>query len=95
MDFKEFKQSLISNEPPDSAGLHLKALWHEAKGDWEKAHNIIQDIHDTDAAAIHAYLHRKEGDQWNADYWYRRAGSKSPKLTLDEEWATIARRLIQ
>jgi len=95
MDFAEYKKSLAANQPPDSLSPHLTSLWYDAKGDWEGAHNIIQDVHDTAAAEIHAYLHRKEGDQWNADYWYRRAGSKSPKVTLDEEWTLIVRRLIQ
>jgi len=95
MDFTAFKQSLTGIEPPGSLAIHLKALWYDGKGDWEQAHTIIQDIHDTAAAEIHAYLHRKEGDQWNADYWYRRAGSKSPDLTLDEEWSTLIIKLLR
>lgn len=95
MNFIEFKDSLTNNAPPVSAGIHLKAMWYDGKGDWGQAHTIIQDIDDSKAAEIHAYLHRKEGDQWNADYWYRRAGSKSPKLSLDEEWASIVRRLSE
>jgi hypothetical protein len=94
MDFYEYKNSLTANLPPDSLGPHLTSLWYDARGDWEKAHNIIQDIHDTPAAEIHAYLHRKEGDQWNADYWYRRAGSKSPKLSLEEEWTSLVHKLL-
>jgi Tfp pilus assembly protein PilF len=84
-----FKLSTNSNEPPFNISVYLNALWYDAKGDWEKAHTIIQDIEDKDAAWIHAYLHRKEGDNWNADYWYRRAGKTRPATDLDTEWANI------
>lgn len=67
----------------------LQALWHDAHGNWEKAHDITQDIETPDGAWVHAYLHRKEGDQWNADYWYRRAGKSRPSETLDEEWTQL------
>ena len=57
----------------------LAALWWAAKGEWDKAHEIVQDEDDADAAWVHAYLHRVEGDLGNAGYWYRRAGkSESP-----------------
>ena len=51
----------------------LLALWHDAKGDWDGAHRVAQDVDGENAAWVHAYLHRKEGDASNADYWYRRA----------------------
>ena len=70
------------------------ALWYDAKEDWEKAHELIQDIEDKNAAWIHAYLHRKEGDIWNADYWYRRAGKKRPDASLQNEWEQIATELL-
>ena len=54
-----FKESLLANEPPQNYSVHLKALWYDAKGDWEKSHNLIQDVPDKNAAWIHAYLHRK------------------------------------
>lgn len=73
----------------------LQALWHDAHGDWERAHDITQNIETPDGAWVHAYLHRKEGDQWNADYWYRRAGKNRPNMTLDEEWEDIAQILLQ
>lgn len=82
---KKFGESLHLNAPPQEFSPELKSLWHAAKDDWEKAHDIAQDINDVNGAWIHAYLHRKEGDQWNADYWYARAGKKSPKKSLDEE----------
>ena len=73
MTLKEFKATLSGNAPPDVAPL-LKALWHDARGDWDRAHEIAQDIEDASGAWVHAYLHRKEGDAGNAGYWYKRSG---------------------
>lgn len=77
------------------AGLsdHLLALWHDGAGDWAAAHAVVQDMDDAGAAWVHAYLHRKEGDLANADYWYRRAGRKRPAMGLDEEWAFLVEAL--
>ena len=94
MDFGQFQQSLKLSSPPSAVSDHLKALWYDAKGNWDQSHNIIQDIEDADAAWIHAYLHRKEGDTGNADYWYRRAGKIRPAFSLDEEWDNIVADLI-
>jgi len=94
MTFEEFKQSTAAPSPSLTLSQHLKALWYDAKGDWEQSHTIIQDIQDADAAWIHAYLHRKEGDIGNADYWYRRAGRKRPASTLEIEWDEIVAALI-
>ncbi len=73
----------------------LLALWWDAKGDWEKAHAIAQDVETADGAWVHAYLHRKEGDAWNAGYWYRRAGRVEAKGTLREEWEEIVSELLR
>lgn len=72
----------------------LVALWHDAKGDWEGAHRVAQDIHDSSGAWVHAYLHRKEGDLGNAAYWYRTAGRPVAKSSLDDEWVAIAEELL-
>lgn len=77
MNFITFKQSLIASEPPPNISVYLKALWYDVKGEWGKAHLLIQDMDDNNAAWIHAYLHRKEGDNGNASYWYRKAGKRS------------------
>ena len=76
----------------DAAGLPapLAALWWDARGDWTRAHEAAQADEGAEAAWVHAYLHRKEGDLANADYWYRRAGKQRPSVTLAEEWAAIA-----
>lgn len=94
MTFAQFNKSIAGESPPDSVSDYLKALWHDAKGDWDKAHKIIQDIEDKTAAWIHAYLHRKEGDIWNADYWYSRAGKKRPSVALEKEWEELVKEII-
>ena len=92
MTMEEFNSTLHQNEPPATLDPLLLALWYDAKGEWEKSHEIVQDIDTKEAALIHAYLHRKEGDEWNADYWYRRAGISSPILSLQEEWNSLVSR---
>ena len=94
MELATFKQSLAENDPPVDTSIYAQALWYEGKGDWNKAHELIQDLPDKSAAWIHAYLHRKEGDVWNADYWYNRAGRKRPSVSLDEEWEQIAAAML-
>jgi len=94
MDLEQFKQSLSQDRPPSQVSDHLKALWHDARGNWEQSHNIIQDIDDNNATWIHAYLHRKEGDIWNADYWYSKAGKKRPSVSLQQEWENIVAAII-
>ena len=95
MNFEQFQESLSQSTPPSQVSAHLKGLWYDAKGDWQQSHEIIQDINDTDAAWIHAYLHRKEGDIGNADYWYSRAGKKRPTVSLQQEWEMIAKELME
>jgi hypothetical protein len=90
-----FKDSLSAPAPPAGLRRTLVALWHDAKGDWEAAHQIAQKIDDETGAWVHAYLHRKEGDLDNAAYWYRRAGKKLSQDTLDEEWDLIATALLE
>lgn len=89
MTIEEFKSSIDQKEPPVGLGPLLLALWYDAKGDWEKSHSIIQHIETKDAALIHAYLHRKEGDEWNAEYWYKRAGCHCPDILLQQEWEKL------
>jgi hypothetical protein len=81
-EFQSYKQA-----PPLST--LLVALWHDGQGDWHKAHELAQDIETPDGAWVHAYLHRKEGDKFNANYWYQRVGKKFPTKSLKEEWEEI------
>ncbi|HEV3222534.1 MAG TPA: hypothetical protein VGZ90_06630 [Puia sp.] len=90
----EFKNSLLLNEPPAGLSLYEKALWYSGKGDWEKAHNIVQDMNDKSSALIHGFLHRQEGDHSNARYWYDRAGSRMPSISLDEEWEELITKFL-
>ena len=67
-------------------GPEFKALWYDGNGDWKLAHDQVDHLTSKSASRVHAYLHRKEGDIWNADYWYSKSGEKRPQITLDEEW---------
>jgi hypothetical protein len=93
MNFQQFRESLSDEKPPAGISNHLLSLWYDGNNHWEQSHDIIQALEDPDAAWIHAYLHRKEGDIWNADYWYRKAGKTRPSISLDEEWAEIVNAL--
>jgi len=95
MDYQQFTASLEGDTPPDLGHPLLLALWHDARGHWERAHDIAQDVDDPDGAWVHAYLHRVEGDNWNANYWYRRAGRSMPGLSLREEWEEIVRTFLE
>lgn len=95
MDFTDFKQSLASDERPEGLSQLLRGLWHGGRGDWDQAHRIVQAIEGPDAAWIHAWLHRQEGDDWNAGYWYKRAGRPHCHDSLEKEWETIAAELLR
>jgi hypothetical protein len=95
MDLIEFRESLSRGTPPARVGRLLEALWHEAHGDWERAHEIAQSRKGRAAAAVHAYLHRKEGDLSNADYWYERAGRAHTRGALEKEWQALVAELLQ
>lgn len=94
MKYQEFVQSLETQSPPNVSDPLLLALWFDAKDNWHKAHSIAQDISGSNGSWIHAYLHRKEGDLSNADYWYSRAGKEMPDCTLDTEWQEIVKELL-
>ncbi|MES2455844.1 MAG: hypothetical protein V4594_09900 [Bacteroidota bacterium] len=89
MDIQEFKSSILKDQIPTELSVQSKSLWYDGKGDWKKAHDLIDQLNDKHSAHIHAYLHRKEGDIWNADYWYTRAGQKRPNLTPEQEWEQL------
>lgn len=90
----DFNSSLILNAPPTNLSIYLKALWYDARDQWHKAHSLVDSLEDKTACWVHAYLHRKEGDMWNADYWYRKAGRVRPDKTLEEEWKEIVTALL-
>ena len=94
MDLDAFKDSLTENIPPDRLSPALQALWHDGKGNWDAAHRCIQSEDEGAGAWVHAYLHRKEGDNANAAYWYRRAGRPVASGPLTEEWEALAEALL-
>ena len=94
MDLAAFRASLAVAAPPEVLSPALQALWWEAKGDWDRAHELAQVDEGGTGDWVHAYLHRKEGDTGNAGYWYRRAGKPTSAAPLAEEWATIAAALL-
>jgi hypothetical protein len=75
--------------PPKAVSAALQALWWAKKGDWDKAHRVAMDDHSREAAWVHAYLHRVEGDDGNAGYWYRQAQRRPATGPLDVEWNAI------
>jgi hypothetical protein len=89
MTIKSFKESLALDAPDAQLSTILKSLWYDAKGDWKTAHDLVDQLAGLDAAWVHAYLHRKEGDSWNADYWYARAKKTRPMYSLEDEWANL------
>lgn len=91
MTLDDFKKL---SSPSDDFSPELKALWHDFQGDWTKAHDQVDHLDGKSAARVHAYLHRKEGDQWNADYWYRRAGEARTGVSLEQEWEELAKRFL-
>jgi hypothetical protein len=94
MTIEQFRSTLAANEPPEGPPL-LTALWYDATGDWQRAHEIAQAIEDASGAWVHAYLHRKEGDLGNAAYWYQRAQQPVATDSLDEEWSRIVTSLLE
>jgi hypothetical protein len=95
MDPRAFRESIAKSQPPAGLSPALQALWWDAKGDWDKAHEHAQARDDAPGMRVHAYLHRKEGDQSNAEYWYRRCGAAPSILTLDQEWDELVRACLQ
>ena len=94
MTLPEFKSSLRNPQPPAHLTPLLQALWHDGRGDWHAAHNVVQDLETPEGSWVHAYLHRKEGDAGNAAYWYRRARRPFARASLGEEWDEIAQNLL-
>jgi hypothetical protein len=90
----EFQATLTAAAPPEGLPPLLVSLWHDGKGNWDEAHRIAQDLSGEDAAWVHAYLHRREGDADNAAYWYRHARQPVAYGPLAEEWDRIAYALL-
>jgi len=94
MNPKEFTSSLAQAEPPTGLSVPLAALWWDGKGDWTRSHALVDELETADGMAVHAYLHRKEGQASNAEYWYQRAGRKFHRPTLEAEWQALVEALL-
>jgi len=94
MNLTEFQSSQDQSTPPTGLSLALQSLWFDAKGDWEKAHELAQKDGESSGDWVHAYLHRKEGDTSNARYWYAKAGKPAYSGSLEDEWAAISEALL-
>lgn len=74
----------------------LSALLFTAKNDWEAAHEIAQKHEGVlDYDRIHALLHRIEGDEFNAQYWYRRINEVYAKRSIAEDWTFLTIEFIE
>lgn len=95
LDKKTIADFLDSKDAFEEYSPMLKALWYDGNGDWKTAHDQVDSLDGRPAARIHAYLHRKEGDEWNADYWYRRAGEDKPNWSVEQEWEELLLRYLK
>jgi hypothetical protein len=95
MNIAAFQASVSNDLPPINLSAPLEALWWDKKGDWVRAHQLVDELETPEGMAVHAYLHRKEGEQWNADYWYRLAGRTYYRVHLTDEWTALVQGLLR
>ncbi|RMG71753.1 MAG: hypothetical protein D6722_06400 [Bacteroidetes bacterium] len=94
MTFEAFSASLALAAPPAGLSPALQALWYAGRDDWDRAHDLAQDDPSRAGSWAHAYLHRLEGDAWNAGYWYRKARQPMAEGSLQDEWEAMVRSLL-
>jgi hypothetical protein len=94
LSLSTFIASIAAGDPPRVDSAPLRALWLDARGDWDGAHKCVDVREDADSMWVHAYLHRKEGDLWNARHWYARAGRPPRDGSLEDEWTALATALL-
>jgi len=94
MTYDEFIKTIDDEKPSPKLSETLISLWWDQKGDWNTAHTVAQEIPTEQGSAVHAYLHREEGDLWNADYWYSRAGRMRPDIPLEAEWKLLVEEML-
>jgi hypothetical protein len=95
MNLSTFQSSMKDDAPPAELSIPLQALWWDAKSDWARAHNLVDELETPAGMAVHAYLHRKEGQESNADYWYRLAGRTYHRAQLSDEWTALVEGLLR
>ncbi len=89
MNAEAFLKTLGEQAPPSGLPPALEALWWDAKGGWARAHGLVDELETPEAMAVHAYLHRKEGEDGNAEYWYKRSGKGFYRPSLESEWSAL------
>jgi hypothetical protein len=94
MTHEEFRASTALGAPPDDLSVPLAALWWDAKGDWTRAHDLVDELETIEGMNVHAYLHRKGGATSNAEYWYSRTGRAFSQLSFEEEWQSLVQELL-
>lgn len=95
MTLDQFTATLTQANPPADLNPILKGLWFDANEQWEEAHNIAQSKEgELQYDRLHAYLHRREGDRFNANYWYRRAKAPFFDGSLEEEWRVLVQQFL-
>lgn len=94
MNLEQFRASLAEASPPKELSVPLSALWWDARGDWARAHSLVDELESMDGMAVHAYLHRTEGSVSNAEYWYQRSGRTYHRPSLDAEWTALVEALL-
>ena len=94
MDLERFRKSMNENQAPSEFSLPLQALWSAGRGEWDQAHDLIQDESSRECCLVHALVHRQEGDLSNARYWYDRAGMRMAEGPIEDEWETIVASLL-
>jgi hypothetical protein len=72
--FVQSMESLVPRASRDTRGC-LRAALHLLADDLSTAHTLCQDIATPQGSAWHAIVHRREGDFWNSNYWWRRASA--------------------
>lgn len=99
MGVDRIEDSIEAAAPPAGLTPAREALWWLRKGglrpgpEWERAHAICQAGEGDPARdRVHALAHWIEGDLGNADYWYRRAGSRRGG-DIGAEWRRLAAEL--
>lgn len=95
MKFEEFQRSVADTDRPPLDSVPLTALWYDAKGEWARAHDLVDELETKEGMAVHAYLHRKHGDISNSEYWYDRAGRQFRRECLEDEWQTLVAEFLK
>lgn len=90
MSLIEFQAAIDQNLVPAEFTDLEKTLWFAKKNNWEEAHRIcVAYENEPKFDRIHAFLHRQEGDKFNAKWWYNKLKINIPTVSLEEELEEI------